>query len=104
MLSELIATPQIIETCIVATCSVVVTALVNRASKALNNVATKEFVSATLTVHATQLKAEIGDMFVKASSQAIVNADVEARVRRVESAFGVKLQHIVENNELGPAK
>lgn len=102
MIAELISTPQIIQTCIVATCSVVVTALVNRATKMLNNVATKEFVTTALGAHGIQLKSEIGDMFVKASSQALVNADVEARVRRVEAAFGVKLQQIVNANELLP--
>jgi len=95
----MISTTQIIETCIVATCSIIVTTIVNRAAKALNNVATKDFVSSALGTQAAQLKAEIGDMFVKASTQAIVNADIEARVRRVEAAFGVKLTHIVSNKE-----
>lgn len=95
-----ISTPQIIETCIVAICSTAVTMIVNRAAKVMNNVATKEFVTGALANHGAQLKSEIGDMFVRASTQNVVNADIEARVRRVEAAFGVKLQKMVNEKEL----
>lgn len=95
--------PQIGAAAVVSVCSAIVTLVVKGAAKKLENVATKDFVTSSLLTHGAQLKGEIGEMFVKASSQALVNADVEARIRRVESAFGVKLrgfgEEIKEKNQ-----
>lgn len=84
--------PQIVTAVAVSTCSAIVTLLVQKTSKKLENVATKDFVTGQLAWHGEQLEKKIGDMFVKSSTQGIVNADVEARIRRVEHAFGVKLE------------
>lgn len=84
--------PQVGAAAIVSICTGIVTFAVKRATKMLENVATKEFVTVSLATHGTLLKTEIGEMFVRSSSQSLVNADVEARIRRVENAFGVKLQ------------
>ncbi len=96
--------PQVVAAGVVSVCSAIVTLIINSAAKSLKNVATKEFVTQALVTHGSNLKIEIGDMFVKASAQAIVNADVEARIRRVEQAFGVKLQKIVDLGDLAAAE
>lgn len=88
--------PQVITGIVVSICSAIVTMLVQKATKKLENVATKDFVSEQLSSHGDKLKTEIGDMFVRASTQSVFNSDVEARLRRVEDAFGVRLRDIVK--------
>lgn len=88
--------PQIVTAIAVSTCSAIVTILVQKTTKKLENVATKDFVTGQLSWHGEQLEKRIGEMFVRASTQQIVNADVEARVRRVETAFGIKLENWVK--------
>lgn len=95
--------PQVIAAAVVSVCSGAVTLTVKTAAKKLENVATKDFVTNLITTNTTQLKMEIGEMFVRANAQALVNADVEARVRRVEEAFGIKLQQIVNSGGLSSA-
>lgn len=83
---------QVASAAIVALCSSLVTLMVRTAAKRLENVATKDFVDARLTEHTALVMDRISNEFLKSSAQAIVNADIEARMRRVETAFGVKLR------------
>lgn len=74
-----------------ALCSMLVTAMIRQATKKIvATIATKDFVQGALKAHSDSLMEKITAQFTLASGQNITNADVEARLRRVELAYGVK--------------
>lgn len=88
--------PQVLTGVIVSICSAIVVLIVQRTSKKLENIATKDFVRDSLVTHGLQLEQKIGEMFVRSNFQQVVNADIEGRMRRVEEAFGVSLKDIAD--------
>jgi hypothetical protein len=89
--------PQVVTGVIVSVCSISVTWIAQAAAKKLGNVATKEFVVETLKDHEERMLVNVSNMFVKSSLQNVVNSDIEARMRRVESDFGIKIQAFVRD-------
>lgn len=94
--------PTIISGSVVGACSLFIAYLAKKISLSVGNLATKDFVTASLLSHGVVLKAEIGDMFVKSSNQQIVNTDIELRIRHIEQAFGIKLENRLKEFESRP--
>jgi hypothetical protein len=79
--------PQIGTGIVVSVCSAIVALVVQRAAKKLEDVATKSFVRDAMGEHEVRMR----QMFVDVSLQSVTNADIEFRMRRIESAVGVEI-------------
>jgi Tfp pilus assembly protein PilN len=88
--------PQIWAAVVVSLCSALVTWMVQRAAKRLENVATKDFVSQAMVEHTTLLKLELVKMFVERDTQKAHNETVEHRLRLLESVLQGRLGDILK--------
>ena len=91
---------QIVPGVVVTLMSILVAWIVKQAvGKIQETIATKEFVVAVIKDHEATMMLRMTELINKASLQSITNADIEARMRRIEEAFNVRLRRSFDTGE-----